>query len=159
MPKKPIDYSNTIIYKIVCNNLNIKDCYVGHTTDLRKRKNQHKSDCNKNKDLRVYNFINENGGWNNFDMIMIEKYNCKDDIEARARERYWLETLGATLNGSIPNRTMKEYLEQNHTQIREKANQKCTCDCRGKYLICNKAQHIKTQKHQNWLKKQTENDV
>ena len=45
MPKKEINYQNTIIYKIVCNDLNVKDVYVGNTTDFTKRKWSHKSDC------------------------------------------------------------------------------------------------------------------
>lgn len=38
MPKLPINYSNTHFYKIVCKNADIKDCYVGHTTDFKRRK-------------------------------------------------------------------------------------------------------------------------
>ena len=38
MPRKAIDYSRTIIYKIVCNDLNVEECYVGSTTDFSKRK-------------------------------------------------------------------------------------------------------------------------
>ena len=38
MPKKNIDYSKTIIYKIVCNDLNIIDVYVGQTTNFTKKK-------------------------------------------------------------------------------------------------------------------------
>ena len=34
------------IYKIVCNDLSITDCYVGHTTDFVKRKCNHKIICN-----------------------------------------------------------------------------------------------------------------
>ena len=34
MPKKIIDYSKTIIYKIVCNDLTITEVYVGHTKIL-----------------------------------------------------------------------------------------------------------------------------
>ena len=30
--------------------------------------------------------IRENGDWNNWSMIEIEKYPCNDDNEARARE-------------------------------------------------------------------------
>ena len=48
MPRKEINYLNTIIYKFVCNDLNIKDTYVGHTTDFIKRKATHKSHCIKN---------------------------------------------------------------------------------------------------------------
>jgi hypothetical protein len=32
MPKDDIDYSNTIVYKIFCNDQSINDVYVGHTT-------------------------------------------------------------------------------------------------------------------------------
>jgi hypothetical protein len=34
MPKTNIDYSNSIVYKIVCNDLNILFCYVGSTTNF-----------------------------------------------------------------------------------------------------------------------------
>ena len=37
--------------------------------------------------------IRKNGGWENWCMIEIEKYPCNDKNEAKARERYWLETL------------------------------------------------------------------
>lgn len=123
MPKKAIDYSNTVIYKIVCNDLNITDCYVGHTTDFRKRKAHHKCNAINKKILKVYNFINENGGWDNWQMIMVEKIECVDNLEATARERYWFETLGATLNGNVPNRTQIERITDNHTQILEKAKE------------------------------------
>jgi len=102
MPKVPTDYSKTIIYKIVCNDLNVNECYIGHTTNFIKRKGQHKSNCNningKSYNLNVYNYIRENGGWDNFSMIEIEKYPCNDKREAEAQERYFLEQLGATLN-------------------------------------------------------------
>lgn len=127
MPRKAIDYSNTIIYKIVCKDLEIKDVYVGHTTDFTNRKYQHKSACScendKHYNYKVYEFIRENGGWDNFEMIEIEKYNCKDANEARARERYWYEELNATLNSSVPNRnhkeSSKEYYELNKDKLKE----------------------------------------
>ena len=49
MPKVEIDYSNIIIYKITCNDPNITDAYVGHTTNFVQRKHCHKQECiNKN---------------------------------------------------------------------------------------------------------------
>ena len=42
MPKLLINYVNTIIYKIVCNDLNVNEVYVGHTTRFIKRKSHHK---------------------------------------------------------------------------------------------------------------------
>jgi hypothetical protein len=125
MPKT--DYSKCVMYKIVCNDLSITDCYVGHTTNFIKRKNSHKSCCfnqnSKEYNLKQYLFIRENGGWDNFSMIEIEKYPCNDGNEARARERYWFETLNANLNFEVPNRSFKEYvsiwLEENKDKNNE----------------------------------------
>ena len=106
MTKTNIDYSKTIIYKIVCNDLNVKEIYVGHTTDFTKRKNHHKHYCNSGNTKRsVYEYIRQNGGWMNWSMLEIEKYSCKDGNEARTRERHWIETLKANLNCTIPIRT------------------------------------------------------
>ena len=45
MPKNEIDYSNTIIYKLICKDDNVKDLYVGHTTNFVQRKHAHKDNC------------------------------------------------------------------------------------------------------------------
>ena len=121
MPKVPIDYTNTIIYKIVCNDLNITDLYVGHTTQFTKRRCLHKHSCNnensKGYNLKVYSTIRENGGWENWSMIEVEKYNCNDKNEATARERYWYETLESKLNSICPKQSQKEYYENNKDKI------------------------------------------
>ena len=65
--KNEIDYSKTVIYKIVCKDLNITDCYVGNTTRFTNRKSQHKysniTPENKSYNYNVYKFIRENVGW------------------------------------------------------------------------------------------------
>lgn len=115
MPRKPMDYSKTIMYKLVCNDLNIKECYVGHTTDFKTRKYNHKQSV-ENTNCKDYNykkskFIREHGGWENWSMIQIETYECNNLQEAIARERYWYEELHATLNKCVPNGSPKEYYE------------------------------------------------
>jgi len=124
MPKTAIDYSKTIIYKIVCKNLDITDTYIGHTTNLIKRRCGHKTTINnikdKNYNLKVYQYIRENGGWDNFDMIQIEQYSCKNVNEARAKEREYIEFLKPTLNKDIPNRTNKEYRKDNEEHLKKK---------------------------------------
>ncbi len=52
MPRTNIDYSNTIIYKLCCKDLTITDIYIGHTTDMRRRKWNHKGRCNNIKDKK-----------------------------------------------------------------------------------------------------------
>jgi hypothetical protein len=122
MPRTKINYSNTIIYKICCKNLNIIELYVGHTTDMRRRKNSHKSNCNNEKtkdyNLNVYQFIRNNGGWDNWDMIEIERFEAIDGNDARKKERYYIETLKATLNITIPTQTIKEWHEENKENIK-----------------------------------------
>ena len=102
MPRQVVNYSKCVIYKIVCNDLNIKDVYVGNSTDFTKRKSRHKHSCYnsncKEYNYKVYQFIRDNGGWTNWSMIEIEKYPCNDGNEARSRERYWAEQFNATLN-------------------------------------------------------------
>ena len=116
MPKIPIDYSKTIIYKLVCNDLSVTDCYVGHTTNWIKRKGMHKSNCCNEKykysNLKVYQFIRENGGWDNWNMVQIEEHCCNNKREAGLRERYWYEQLNGTLNSQYPSRTQKEYQKE-----------------------------------------------
>lgn len=109
MPKTPIDYSKALIYKIVCTDVNVKECYIGSTTDFRKRKNSHKHTCetqhHKNHNFYVYKFIRENGGWGNWDVVIIEYYPCVTKLELHARERYHIEHLNAQLNCKVPMKT------------------------------------------------------
>ena len=106
MPRIASDYSKTIMYVLVCRNPDIKELYVGHTTNFTKRKNGHKTNCiNPNRaghHYYVYQFIRENGGWENWDMILLETYNCESNIQACKREREWFEILQPSLNKWLP---------------------------------------------------------
>ncbi len=77
-----MNYSNSSIYKLCCNNTEIKEIYIGSTTNFRRRKFTHKYSCNnpndRNYNLNVYKIIRENGGWDAFDMVELEKYNATD---------------------------------------------------------------------------------
>ena len=127
MPRVKIDYSKTIIYKFVCNDLNIKDIYVGATTDMIRRKAKHKSVCNcesnKSYNCKVYQLIRNNGGFNNWTMLQIENFPCNNKMESDVRERYWLELLGSNMNMKIPSRTQEEYQEVNKEVLKERQKQ------------------------------------
>ena len=112
MPRLPIDYANTVIYKIVCNDLSITELYVGHTTDFVRRKASHKCLCT-NDIRKIYTTIRKNGGWTNYSMIQIEKYPCKDTNEAIAKEREWFERLNSDLNTNVPQRSIEEWSRDN----------------------------------------------
>ena len=152
MPKQCCDYSNTVIYKIVCKDLNIKDIYIGSTTNFIKRKCHHKTVCNnpthKLYNLFLYRCIRENGGWANWEMIELEKLSCQDRNEATRRERYYYEELKGNLNKNVPNRSIKEYLHHYQKSYRidyKKLIHSCECgSIIKKYQLY---QHNKTNKH------------
>ena len=161
-----VNYSNSIIYKLCCNDTAITDIYVGSTTNFRNRKRGHKEACHnavsKSYNIYVYQFIREHGGWDAWDMVQIEPYNATDKRALHTRERYWIETLKPSLNKVIPTRTIHEYHDDNKERIagekkqyrennkdrkRAKQNTKVDCDCCSTYTYANKQRHIKSQKH------------
>ena len=115
MPKVPMDYSKCSIYKIE----HIDDeslVYVGHTTCFNKRKTAHKSNCKnenyKYYNIKVYQMIRENGGWDIFKMIEVEKYPCADRREAERRENEAMKELKACMNMRNSFLTQDEKQEQ-----------------------------------------------
>jgi hypothetical protein len=127
MPKKPIDYSKCMFYRLVCRDPNVKEVYVGHTTSEVDRRATHKSCCTNEKgkgyNLFVYRFIREHGSWDNWQLIVHEKRAVEDVIAARLRERHWCEHYKATLNKQVPSRTPKEYDAQYNADHREERAQ------------------------------------
>ena len=106
MPKTIIDYSNTIIYKISCKDQVITDVYVGHTTNFIQRKHAHKQGCinvkSTNYKCKLYEVIRNNGGWANWQMNIVNFYNCNNHYEARQKEQEYFVSLNATLNSIEP---------------------------------------------------------
>jgi hypothetical protein len=119
-------YENSIIYKL-CHqdDLENNNIYVGSTTNFRNRKYQHKNNCNNENrekyNFQLYQYIRDNGNWNEWEMIPIEVYPCNDKKELEVRERYHIELLKSKLNQVIPTRTGKEWYEDNKKIIAEKA--------------------------------------
>jgi hypothetical protein len=185
MPRLPKNYANTIIYKIVCNDLTITDIYVGHTTNVSVRKTMHKSNCiyekGKEYNSKLYTNIRANGGWENYTMVEIEKYPCKDATEARIKEREWFETLHARLNTLYPQRTKEEYYADNReriitnvrtyasgnkekisdrgklkrithkAEIKERRAKTFLCECGKETTQDHKSRHIRTLFHQQFV--------
>ena len=102
-----------MFYRLVCRDIMVKECYVGHTTNEVDRRRSHKTRCTNEKDkcynLFVYRFIRDHGSWDNWQLIVHEKLAVKDINAAVLRERFWCEHYGATLNSNVPGRTTAEY--------------------------------------------------
>jgi GIY-YIG catalytic domain len=133
MPRKPIDYSKSLVYRIAYKDITY---YVGSTTNFRNRKNQHKNNC-KNVKAEEYNkalyvFIRENGGWSDdWVMVLIQFYpDCKTSLELLKYEREHYDIYKPELNVSKPylyegerEEYQKEYQKENVEKIKEKSIQ------------------------------------
>jgi len=129
-----IDYSKTFIYKLCCNDINIKDIYVGHSTDFKSRNQDHKKCCNNSNSKKYnaykYQFIREHGGYENWKMIKLYDFPCKSKREAEAQEDKTMQELNATLNKNRAYTTkedrieyMIEYRNNNKKDIKEKTKE------------------------------------
>jgi hypothetical protein len=165
MPKTQMDYSKCCIYKrehIDDENL----VYVGHTTNFNKRKTAHKTNCkseNNNKyNLKLYQMIRNNGGWDMFKMIEVAKYECNDKREALRREDEVMKELKANMNAiksflteeerkEYNEEYMKEYQETNKEIIKENKREKVTCSCGCKIVKYDLKRHERTNKHMDLI--------
>tara|TARA_R110000803_G_scaffold185182_1_gene247549 strand:+ start:64 stop:603 length:540 start_codon:yes stop_codon:yes gene_type:complete len=176
-----INYNNTIIYKIYCKDKNIKEVYIGSTTNFTQRKNGHKTKCTNPKDRYhnqyKYKFIRENGGWDNWIMEILEKVNCKDKKEKHFNERKWYDKFTLTLNSDVPNRDNKEWKKDNRDRINKlrrewykknshknkeyfqknkhklKRYKKVICECGFETMFQNLKRHQESSNHTNLMKK------
>ena len=125
MPRKNIDYSKTVIYKIQHID---KDelLYVGSTTDFRRRKNTHKQSC-KRGTIKLYEMIRDNGGWDKFNMVVIKEFCCENAEQARAEEDRIMREMKANMNSYRAYLTEEERTQQNREyseQYRENNKEK-----------------------------------
>ena len=148
-------------YYIYClHNDDLPEYYVGHTMNWTRRWDKHKCESVKSrKHLKVYQYINSNGGIDNFKMELLYETYCNLE-EAIKLERYYKNLLCATLNTQEPGRTCKEYndwwqpihREKNKEQINEKKKKKFTCICGSQYSKGNQQRHFRSEKHINFIR-------
>ena len=172
MPKKEMDFSKCVIYKIQHKDNNDL-LYVGHTTNFTKRKNEHKSrvicEMNKEYNHKVYQMIRENGGWDDFNMVVIKDFPCENKQQATTEEDRIMREMKATMNTFRASRSRKELQEYNHQyydknkeyfreyneknkeKISTKNNKVCLCKCGKTYTHHHKLRHEKSQFHLNFI--------
>jgi len=155
------------IYKIYCKDETIKDCYVGSTNNFNKRCGEHISNCNnensKEYNLKVYKYIRDHGGFDNF--IIEPIIECDESNRYDAEVHYFLK-LNAKLNTFWPKRSKKQYYNDNREQKleqfrqyyidnRERLNEnrktKIQCECGSVINRGDIAKHNRSQKHQNYI--------
>jgi hypothetical protein len=156
-----VDYSTSVVYKIFCNDKNILDFYIGSTRNFTMRKKYH-INTSKNSNLKLYDIIRENGGWDKWTMELIEEYPCTCREELVIRERYWYDELKPTLNINRPftsyeeeKKKWKDYRENNKEKIHQykkqyrEANRESNKEYMSKYMEANR-ESIKQQRREHY---------
>mgnify|MGYP003681832498 FL=1 len=161
-------------YKIVCDDLP-NYVYVGSTSAFRQRKARHKNECNnetgKTYNRKLYSTIRENGGWDNWRMVIINE--CEEGLtktQTHIIEEEFRVKLNANMNMIKCYRTKDEahanhnvdsakYRNNNKKLINEKAREKFTCECGSSYSKKNFSIHLKTKKHLNLMNSLGENEI
>ena len=126
MPLTKVDYKKAVIYRIYCLDNNITDCYIGLTTDFIRRKYQHKHGSQL-KDSKLYSCIKEYGGWENWNMSIIYKFENDENINKAYCEKIetnFINDYKATLNSNKFDRKkyVKQWTSENFERIKENNN-------------------------------------
>ena len=89
----------THLYKIVCKDETINDTFYGHAAKIKPVRSKHKSNCkNNNRYRHLYAFINDHGGWNNWELKEIELFKFGHTGQLKDRLRELRSLPHATLN-------------------------------------------------------------
>ena len=108
------------IYKIYCIDESIEDIYIGSTNNIYHRLRSHKSNCYNIKrphyNCKVYQFIREHGGFDNWLMEVIDEWDCQDGDKEQIEQLY-ISTCEPELNDR------KSYMSEEETK--EYNKQRC----------------------------------
>jgi hypothetical protein len=129
-----------VVYKLKSKNPNITEFYIGSSCDMKQRITNHKNNCNNSiipaYNFKVYEFIRNNGGFDNFEFeILLEvQVKSKKQLKNRYEAKYIID-FKPELNMKIPtiydDETVEydeefykpSYYEQHKEIILEKGNQ------------------------------------
>ena len=149
------------VYEIVSNDKNITKVYIGSTWDMNDRNRRHKNRCN-NENNRHYNypvycFIREHGGWDNWNMIVIDSDECMDKTELNCAEQFYIDMSGGIKNllndrdAVINKEKRKEKRNISRTNLEQRNIESKRFYCCGFSFRYNYTlqRHLKTNKHKN----------
>ena len=77
-----MDYSTTYVYEIVCKDTTFSTKYLGYTTNFKQCVYNHKCAYKREK-TGAYITMEDNGGFDNWNINVLQIYQCKDADEAR----------------------------------------------------------------------------
>ena len=150
------------VYCLVCKDTDVQEVYVGSCQDLNIRIKHHRTDCNNKNSpkyyRKVYQFIRENGGFDNFKFIWLELFKTDDTIFLKQLEQHYMDTFPRELLlNSLRAYTTEEekreqfrqgskkYYKENKDELNKKRKVKVPCPkCSKSISKRHIARHLKT---------------
>ena len=117
-----MDLIDGCVYKYYCKDSSVHDFYIGSTIDFKRRRWEHRANAKcekitKKNRFKLYDCIKLHGGKNNWEFEMLLKGKFTSIKELKKQEGQFIKLLKPSLNMVIPNRTKKEYYEDNKDKI------------------------------------------
>jgi hypothetical protein len=137
-------YQRGCIYKLQCLDPDVKEIYVGSTVNLPRRVQYHRLTlCDPRRSgARVYQFIREHGGMDNWCGVLVEEFPCWSRAQLERRENYWFNKLNPTLNMNVPGLLYSLGGDLNAlARIRYAQRKKNNPECLREYLARKSARH------------------
>jgi len=161
MPKVKINYAEMIFYKICCSSTNITKVFIGHTTNV----NQRKHILKKQTQSETYcsdmiEFIKNSGGWENWSLQILEKYECKTHIDIVLREIYHTDALNQKMNNpdnsNAANGLNNDLKPGDNNNASDNIDKIFTCNYCNYRCLKSKhfKQHLMTRKHMDEVQNQ-----
>ena len=148
------------IYKIKSKSDEADDnIYIGSTDDLKQRMRHHKLCCKTAPNRRVYKYINENGGWNTFEVSILELTDGYSQIERRLLEQSYINELAPSLNcfnalglnqDKLRDKYRRYYIKH-IDKIKEKKKERINCCCGSSIQNNHIQRHYRSKKHLQYV--------
>ena len=147
-------------YKITCREKENKSCYIGKTKNFYTRVATHKSHC-KFSNIKLYQYIRDHNGWENFDIEIIHKCICDEKSSILLEGHFITEYKNKgfeMLNSQNPYFYPRQ--EYNKKKCQEHYAIEINCECGWYGSKMNYCKHLKNSKqHKNYCLKKIENEL
>lgn len=139
-------------YRIYCKDDSISDCYIGKTCNFDSRITHHKLLSN-DSDLKLYKFISEHGGFDNFICDCLYTEICSEEASTFI-EYAMYHLFKPTLNVRVPrvktNVFKSKKIDYNRQACQKHYMIKKECECGWIGSKMSYAHHLDSKKHKCW---------
>ena len=95
-------YNTYTFYKHICKDVDVPGIYVGSVNDFNRRETKPTYNFRGDMKLKLYNTVRANGGFYNWNMVVLETCICETEDDASIVHGFWIDKLQPDLNMIVP---------------------------------------------------------